>query len=291
RNIAHVDCSVEFASEFKAFEIESVDCNTLYILISQSGKSADTVQAFKKLKALGARVLALTNNTESYMYQNANYKYLMQAFREYAICATKTFTSSVFILWLMACSLAQKKCLNISSELKDIDLIRESIEQTINKVQNIDKVSKIITKSEGLSVLGFGKYYPLARECALKIKETSYINAFSCPMGEFIHGHFAVLNKVNTVLVFLDENCTMYEIELINKIRKTYNVEMVAISDTNELNDIVTIKVPKTLSKIATILDFAVVLQLLALRCALDLGHNVDSPKGLEKIVENKENK
>ena len=288
-NIAHVEASAEYASEYANLDFKSPNKGTLHIFISQSGKSSDTLCALRKIKQNGGKVLSLTNNPDSPMHNEVEYRFLMEASREYAIGATKTFSSSVLMLWIMACSLAQKKCFNISNEIKDVFKLRECIEYTMNNTKNIDKVAEFISKQNAISILGYGIQYPLALEAALKIKETSYINTSAYPLGEFVHGHFAVLNKDNVILNFLDESKNEKEKELLDKISNTYQVENLYISSYLESNDR-TIKIPDTKSKIINIFEMITIIQLLAFKTAIILGRDVDKPKGLDKVVEEKEN-
>ncbi|MBR2068236.1 MAG: SIS domain-containing protein [Candidatus Gastranaerophilales bacterium] len=286
-NIANIEAGIEFASEFCKSKFDNFDKNTLYIFISQSGKSSDTLASFRKIKEKGIKTLCITNNEDSPMYLEADYKFNIMAGKENAIAATKTFSASVIMLWLIACKSAQNKLIDISDEIQNIYLLGKNLETTINNIDNLDVAAKFISKQKEFSICGFGHYFPLAREAALKIKETSYINTSSYPMGEFIHGHFALLNKSKVFLCFITQDCEEYELELLNKILTTYKTKALIASDIYEdYNGDILIKIPKSNSKIATIINLIVLIQLLALKVALLLKRDVDKPKGLNKVVD-----
>lgn len=285
-NIANVECSVEFASEFVASDFSHYSKENLYIFISQSGQSADTLSAFRKVKASGAKNLCITNNLESPMHIEADYKISIDVGMEGAIAATKTFSASILMLWMAACKTAQNRHINISCEIENIYLLGQNIKATLNDIDNLDVASKLLAKQKDFSIVGYREYYPIARECALKIKETSYINTSSYPLGEFVHGHFALLNKSNVLVTFVTKEHDDKQIELLNKILKTYKTKTIVISDIYEdFNCDTLVKIPISSSKIATILSLVITIQLMALRTALILKRDVDKPKGLNKVV------
>ncbi len=285
-NISNIECSVEYASEFSNAKFSNYDKNALYVFVSQSGNSVDTVLSVSKLKQRGCKTLCITNNINSEMFKMSDFQFYIYAGKEKAIAATKTFSASVTMLWILACKIAQNKHIDMTDEIKNIYSIKNSIENTIQNTENLDIAAKIISKQKEFSICGAGYNYPLSREAALKIKETSYINTSSYPLGEFIHGHFAILNKSKIFLTFLTEDCEKYEIELLNKIFSTYKTKSIVISDSFDKIDCdCLIKIPKSQSKIATILSMIVALQLLALKVATRLKRNVDKPSGLVKIV------
>ena len=287
QNIAQIETAIEFASEFNYSDFDNYDKDALYIFISQSGKSADTLSAFYKVKDRGIKTLCITNNEDSPMHQESDYKFNILAGRENAIAATKTFSASVLILWLIACKAAQNKLIDISEEIQNVYTIGKNIDETVHNIDNLDVAAKFISKQKDFSIAALGLYYPLAREAALKIKETSYINTSSYPMGEFIHGHFALLNKSKVFLSFITHDCTEYELSLFKKILKTYKTKTIIFSDEYEDYDSdILIKIPRSQSKIGTVLNLIIAIQLLAFRVALSLKRDVDKPQGLQKVVD-----
>lgn len=285
-NIANIECSVEYASEFSNSKLTNYDLDTLFVFISQSGNSVDTVLSMSKIKKYGCKTLCITNNLESEMYAMADVKFFIDAGIEQAIAATKTYTASIMMLWIIACKIAQNKHIDISNEIKDIYSIDMIMQNTIKNIENIDMAIKLISKQNEFSICGYGYNYPLAREIALKIKETSYINTSSYPLGEFIHGHFAILNKSKLFLVFMNEDANEHEKELLNKILSTYKTKSIIISDSwNDYDCDCLVKIPKNDSKISAIFGMILTAQIIALKVAIKLKRNVDKPKGLLKVV------
>ena len=263
--------------------------DALYVFISQSGNSTDTVLAMEKVKSLGLKTLCITNNLQSKMYLTADYKFDIEAGREQAIAATKTYSASVVMLWLIACKIAQNKHLDISEETKNIYSIKKNIENSIKDIDNVDLAAKFLSKLHDFSICGFGYNYALAKESSLKIKETCYINTSSYPMGEFIHGHFALLNKSKVLLVFVTDGASEYELNLLKKIQSTYKPKIVVLSDVYEdYNCDILIKFNKGQSQIANIVNMIIAVQLLSFKIAKRLRRNIDKPIGLDKVVENK---
>lgn len=291
-NIANTKAEVDFASDIINSTFNDFSSDVLYILISQSGNSYDTVEAMEKIKRSGAKVLCITNNLNSTLHEKSDYKFYLDVGTEDAIAATKTYSATVIMLWLIALKIAQNKHIDIGEETKNIYSIRQSIDSVVSDTDNLDYAAKFLSKQKSISITGFGLFYPLSRETSLKIKETSYINSASYPMGEFIHGHFAVLNESNVLLTFITNDACKKELELLNKILKTYKTKTILISDSYEDYDSeILIKIPKGQSKIATLMNMIVTVQLLALKTAINLKRDVDRPKGLVKVVKDEESK
>lgn len=286
-NTAQTETSIDYASEFINSKFSDFDTkDTLYILISQSGNSKDTVLAMEKLKNKGAVTLCITNNKESIMYQKCDYKIFINAGIEKAIAATKTFSASVFILWLLALKKAQNNPDFSNDEIKNIYSIPSSLNNIFENIENFDMAQKILSKQKDFSIIGLGELYPLCREMALKIKEINYINATAYPMGEFIHGHYAILNKSKVLVIFLIGEKSEFELSTIQKILNSYKTKTILVSDEYlDLNCDTLVKIPSCQSKIALLLTAIIFIQLLAMKIAIKLKRDVDKPKGLQKIV------
>lgn len=289
-NIAKIPTSVEYASEFISSSFDEYDRDILYVFLSQSGLSVDTVEAMKKISEIGAKTLCVTNNLHSTMYSLADYKFFIDAGMEHAIAATKTYSATVVMLWLIAVKIAQNRHLDVADETKDIYSIKRNIESTINNIDNIELAAKTLSKCDNFAIFGLGYNYALSLEAGLKIRETSYINTSVYPSGDFVHGHFALLNKTKAFLTFITTDSSAYEINILNKVLKTYNkAKSIVVSDVYEDYDCdILIKFQKGHSRIATIVNMIIVIQLLALRIAEKLKRNVDKPQGLVKIVDGK---
>lgn len=289
-SISKTKTNVEYASEVAYDDDLCLDKDAFYILISQSGSSIDTVAAMKKIRLQGIRVACITNNQKSFMYEEAEYRFNIGAGEEKAIAATKTFSATIVMLWLIALKIAQNKHIDISEETKNIYSIRSATDGAINNIENLDVAANLIAKQSGFSIFGFGSDYALSREAALKIRETSYINTSSYPMGEFIHGHFAILNKTKVFLTFMDIDHSEEQLRILNKILTTYKSKSIVISDGwDDCDCDILVKYPKTQTRITSILSKVIAVQLLALKVAQKLKRNIDKPKGLKKVVDNKD--
>ena len=249
--------------------------------------SDDVIKAFERVKKSNAKTLAITNNINSYLYENADYKIDIMAQREYAIAATKTFSASVLALWLIAIKAAQNKHINTEEEVKNIYSLKNNLDTMMKNIENIDKAAKFLSKQKGFSIVGLGENYALSKEASLKIKETCYINTSAYPLGDFLHGHYALLNKSDVILTFATENTTSEELKLYKKITSTYKkTKIILISNSDEnYNCHIPIKFKKGESKIINTLSLIILIQLLAFKMAVRLKHDVDKPEGLNKVV------
>jgi len=288
-NIAKIPCNVEYASEVICSNYEKYEKETTFIFLSQSGLSVDTVEAMRKIKELGAKTICVTNNLGSIMYNIADFPFYIDAGIEQAIAATKTFSATVVMLWLIALKIAQNKHINIVNETKEIYQIKRNIEASIANLDNLNLAAKVLSKTNGFAIFGLGYHYALSLEAALKIRETSYINTSAYPSGDFVHGHFALLNKTKAFLTFATSESSEYELKILKKVLKTYKCKSIVISDEYEDYDCdVLLKFQKGSSKIATIVNMIIAIQMLALKIAINLKRNVDKPQGLVKIVDSK---
>ena len=153
------------------------------------------------------------------------------------------------MLWILAVKIAQNKHIDVSEQVKNIYMLKEDIEHSIKDLDNIDSSVKLLSGLKDFSIIGLGEYYPLAREASLKIKETCYINTSPYPTGEFVHGHFALLNKSKVFLTFITHDASENELALLNKILKTYKTKSLVISDLYEdYNCDILIKFNKTIN-------------------------------------------
>ncbi len=283
--IARTDTEVIFSGEFICSEKE-VDKTVLYFFISQSGETYDTTLAARKAKEAGARAYAVVNNENSTLWELCDYKININAGAENSIAATKSFSASICALYLCAVKIAQNKLLDTTEYLKNINEVQKNIESVLDLTLNIDEAAEFLSKYKAFAVIGQGANYALARECALKIKETSYIDANSCSMGEFLHGHIAILNKIDTVIEIITSNFCNFELKTLDKINDDYAPKSVVITDCQEkFCSKVSVVFPYNEDMLTRVLSVVFVVQMLALKIALILKRNVDKPHGLNKVV------
>ena len=284
-NVANLEARAIYSSEFLLKTIIPHSDDMLYIFITQSGETSDTNKALIKAKQSGVRTLCVTNKEDSSIWQASDYKVCCHAGVEKSIAATKSFTSQMMCLALLAVKFAQMKNLETDIIINDILSVPKYINETYKLQPKIKSVSRFLSKYKNIVVCADGISYALAKEAALKIKETSYLNVNSCILGEFMHGHVAVLNNKSALIYILVDDLSYTATKNLNKIKEEYNPPICIFGNKN-------VKTKTTFntnidceSKIVKYFCVVVMIQLTALEIALKLRRNVDKPHGLDKIV------
>ncbi len=285
-SISKIEASAVYSSEFLLEETIATQNGVLYIFITQSGETTDTNRALEKAKEFRVKTLCITNKENSTIWNSSDYKIACHAGEEKSIAATKSFLSQLLCSTILALKLAQNKGIDIYDHILDIKNIPKFIEQTYELQPKIKQLAKFLSKYKNIIITADGHSYALAKEAALKIKETSYINVISSILGEFMHGHVAVLNNNKSVLIYiLNDTLNYTAIKNLNSIKEDYNPPICVIGNrTNQVKSTynINIECDKPIVKTFCI---AVIIQLLALEIALKLHRNVDKPKGLKKVV------
>ena len=206
---------------------------------------------------------------------------------EKGIAATKSFTSQMLCLILISLKLVENIEEKSATKLYKDSLfnIPQALEKALNKRSEIKRLAKHLAKEKVIVITADGISYSLAKEGALKIKETSYKNIGAAILGEFMHGHVAVLNNKATLIFISVDKISERSINNLNKIKLDYNPTIVIIGDGNKnIKPDFHIDVDCE-NEIQQLFANVVVLQQIALEVALKLKRNVDSPKGLHKVV------
>lgn len=278
-----------YSSEFLIKNIIPQDENTLYIFITQSGETSDTLRCLKRVKSeTNLPTLCITNKEQSSIWNASDYQVACYAGLEQGIAATKSFTSQMLCLILISLKLVE----NIESE-DIIKTYKESlynlpkiVDKAIAKRNEIKEFASCLAKQGTIVLTAEGISYSLAKEGALKIKETSYKNVNASILGEFMHGHVAVLNNKKAVLIFLAlDEISDRAINNLIQIKKDYNPKLAIIGKLEKgikTNYNIFVECE---NEIQQLFANVIILQLLALETALKLKRNVDSPKGLHKVV------
>ncbi|MCX5866176.1 MAG: glutamine--fructose-6-phosphate transaminase (isomerizing) [Proteobacteria bacterium] len=281
----------ELASEFR-HRNPIIGPETLMILISQSGETADTLKALREGKAKGCPTLAICNVLGSSISRMADFTLYTHAGPEIGVASTKAFSTQIIALYLTALALARDRSLVSPAGTKDKIQELLKIPQLIKKCLGLDpEIQMIARKFSGFQnflYLGRGINYPLALEGALKLKEISYIHAEGYPAGEMKHGPIALIDREMPVLALATHG------EGRDKIRS--NIEEArarcgrVIALVNEGDEEIaerveeTIAVPRTQEELQPILNI-IPLQLLAYHIAVIRGTNIDQPRNLAKSV------
>lgn len=284
--VSEIEARAIYSSEFLLKKIVPHDKNVLYIFISQSGETTDTLSALNKAKQLGMKTMCITNKENSTAWNTADYRINCHAGEEKSIASTKALTAQMLCLYLLALKFAQMKKIDVAKRMEELKKLPQIIEDTLALTDKIKPFARFLSKYTNIIIAADGISYALAKEACLKIKETSYINVMSHILGEFMHGHMAVLNNKKTVLVYLSSEELSYStIKNLEKIKRDYNPPICMIgtsSDRIKSTFNVDLEVEDDILKM---FSNAVISQVLALKIAEKLNRNVDKPKGLKKIV------
>lgn len=285
-SISKIEASAIYSSEFLLEDTIAHSDNILYIFITQSGETTDTNSALEKAKEHGVKTLCITNKENSTIWNASDYKVACLAGEEKSIAATKSFVSQLLCSTLLALKFAQIQGIDTYDYTLDLKMIPSFISKSFELQPKIKQLARFLSKYKNVVMTADGQSYALAKEASLKIKETSYINTSSAILGEFMHGHVAVLNNNNEVLVYiLNYNLTYTATKNLNKIKESYNPPICVIGNrTNQVKSTYNINIDCDKPIVKTFC-IAVIIQLLALEIAIKLHRNVDKPHGLNKVV------
>jgi glucosamine--fructose-6-phosphate aminotransferase (isomerizing) len=286
--LSKTKCSVEIASEFR-YKEPLMTKNTLFIVISQSGETADTLEALKMAKNAGLKSIVVCNVDNSSMTRVADHTVLTRAGIEKGVASTKAFSTQTAVLWMMALFFAKHKN-SISSEKlqSEISTLREVPKSLVvdDKIhEKCRRLSKRYLHGHGFFFIGRDVFFPLALEGALKLKEISYLHAEGYPAGEMKHGPIALADPELFTIALMPQNL-LYE-----KIKS--NVEELSARDSTicsisplefELSDDF-IRTCKTDHYMLEFFEMLVALQLLSMEISVRLGNDVDMPRNLAKSV------
>lgn len=289
--LARIPVEVEYASEFR-YRNPIIGENDVFVAISQSGETADTIAAIELAKDRQALIYGICNVVGSTISRLSHAGSYTHAGPEIGIASTKAFSTQVVILTLMALQLAYYRGTLSKSQLHEIlhelEAIPKKIEEVLKQNEEIKEIAKSYKDASNFLYLGRGANYPVALEGALKLKEISYIHAEGYPAAEVKHGPIALIDE-NMPTVVLATNESAYDKIVSNiqeiKARKGKVIAVVTEGDTTikEIADHI-IEVPKTDELFAPLIT-VVPLQLLSYHIALWRGCNVDSPRNLTKSV------
>lgn len=267
------------ASEFLHFENFITD-KTLLFAISQSGETADVIDAVKTARSKKAKVFSLLNNPDSILGRLSDLVMITPAGREVAVLSTKAFTSQLGILYLLSCTIAG----GLNRARKNLKDVSRAVAETLksSNVNHIKKLAKELKNTKNLFVIGRGFNYPTALEAALKIKEVSYIHAEGFAGGELKHGTIALIEKDVPCIVFVDHETNTEILSNAQEI-KARGAYVIGVSPENHPVFDYWIKVAdvQDLSPIVNIVP----IQVLAYFLALEKGLDPDKPRNLAKSV------
>jgi glucosamine--fructose-6-phosphate aminotransferase (isomerizing) len=296
--LARIPCEVDYGSEFR-YRDPIVIPDTLTIVISQSGETADTLAAQREAKRKGSRTLAICNVVGSMVTREAAGTVYTHAGPEIGVASTKAFTCQLTALFILAMYLGQAN--GSLGEEESRGLVQElvhlpgKLETVLSNDSLYAALGKELHRSTDFLFLGRGVNFPIALEGALKLKEISYIHAEGYPAGEMKHGPNALIDESLPVVVLAThdsssaESCLLYDKTLSNiqevKARDGIVLAIVTEGD-NEVRKVAdhVIEIPNS-SELLTPILAIVPLQLLAYHIAVRRGCDVDQPRNLAKSV------
>jgi glutamine---fructose-6-phosphate transaminase (isomerizing) len=286
--LTKVRCSVEIASEFR-YKEPLLKEDTLFIVISQSGETADTLEALKMAKKGGLKSIAVCNVDNSSMTRVADATVLTRAGIEKGVASTKAFSTQTIVLWMLALYFAKYKK-SISKEVleEQIRVLREvpkslKVEEKVH--EKCRRLSKRYLHGHGFFFIGRDVFFPLALEGALKLKEISYLHAEGYPAGEMKHGPIALADPELFTIALMPEHCHYEKIKSNVEELSARDSTICAISPLEfELSDDF-IKTKKADHYMLEFFEMLVVLQLLSMEISIRLGNDVDMPRNLAKSV------
>ncbi|MEM7027437.1 MAG: glutamine--fructose-6-phosphate transaminase (isomerizing) [Pseudomonadota bacterium] len=290
-DIAGIQCNVEIASEFR-YRNSVKPVNTLFICISQSGETADTLAALGLAKQLGyLSTLAICNVAESSMTRESDLVFLTKAGPEVGVASTKAFTTQLVGLYLLVVAVCKLKKITKVSEKKLIDLLNNLPGRVNQLLQHEDEIKSMATdfadKQHAL-FLGRGSMLPVAMEGALKLKEISYIHAESYAAGELKHGPLALVDKDMPVIAVAPNDHLLEKLKSNLQEVKARGGRLYVFADTkskfNDTEGVYTISMDANYDYTAPIL-YTIPLQLLAYYVAVIKGADIDQPRNLAKSV------
>jgi len=258
--------------------------NVLVFGVSQSGQTPEILEVLKKSKKCGAYTIGITNNPKSEIVNIADDVICLNAGKEQAVPATKTYTAQLAIFYIIGFVLAEK--------FKMLDNFVAKVPKFINEIINRKEEIKFIAQqyrfARDLVVLGRGLNISTAMETALKLKETCYVKAEALSASDFLHGPIAMVGQDLPVIIYAPKDPTFQHLfDTAKRLKNEFNTEMLIISTEKEITKFTNNKVliPKKVEPLFSPIVYIVVGQLFAYYLAKSKNINPDNPRGLKKVT------
>ena len=290
-SLAGISVEVDVASEFR-YRDPFVDDKTLFIAISQSGETLDTLAALREAKRKGARILSVVNVVGSSVARESDDVFYTWAGPEIAVASTKAYTTQLVCMYLIGLYMGREKG-TLSDEIyrkyiEELLAVPDKIEEVLRKERDIEKLAKKFYKRDNIFFIGRGVDSAVSYEGSLKLKEISYINSFAIAAGELKHGTIALIED-GTLVVAVAAQDRLFE-KMLSNIQevKARGADILAIAKENN-TDIEqqaenVIYIPECMDEITPLISI-VPLQIFAYYIAKQRGCDIDKPKNLAKSV------
>lgn len=275
---AKIKTSIEVASELRYKEPLLTE-DTLFLVISQSGETADTLETLKMAKEAGLKTLAICNVDNSSIVRMADATILTRAGIEKGVASTKAFATQVMVFWMLSNFLGEKNEASFMKQVPDFTKVTQTLHEKCKRL------SKRYLHGHGFFFIGRDIFFPLALEGALKLKEISYLHAEGYPAGEMKHGPIALADPELFTIALLSKN-RLYEktksnIEELSSRDST--ILTIASEEIETTDDFIPIRDAR--HEMLEFYEMMVVLQLLSMEIAIKKGNDVDMPRNLAKSV------
>jgi glucosamine--fructose-6-phosphate aminotransferase (isomerizing) len=293
-DIAKIPCNVEVASEYR-YRCPIILNGTLFVTLSQSGETADTVEALKTAKIINSNIstLCITNSAESSLTRLSDLTFLTHAGPEIGVASTKAFTTQLVALALLSCSIS--KLHNSLSHNQEKDIVNGlkklpgRVEEALKQETQIKKLAGCFKDNISAIFLGRGTMHAIAMEGALKLKEISYIHAEAYPAGELKHGPIALIDKNIPVIAVAPNDDLLEKLKSNLQEVKSRGSQMIVFEDENSqvqaMDGLKVIPITSNLGRITAPIIFTIPLQLLSYHVSLIKETNIDKPRNLAKSV------
>lgn len=289
--LAKVPVEIDVASEFR-YRDPFIDDKTLFIAISQSGETLDTLAALRLAKSKGARILSIVNVVGSSVARESDDVFYTWAGPEIAVASTKAYTTQLVCMYLIALYMADLKGTITAEEydfiIKELMAMPEKVEKVIENAETIEKLAKILYNRTQVFFIGRGLDSAVSYEGSLKLKEISYINSFAIAAGELKHGTIALMEPETIVLALATQDF-LFDKMYSNIVEiKSRNAHIVSIAKEGNVKiegaSTETIYIPQCADEVSPLLS-VVPLQLFAYYVAREKGEDIDKPRNLAKSV------
>jgi len=293
-DIAKIPCNVEIASEYR-YRNPILLNQTLFVTLSQSGETADTLEALRAAKKINSTVksLCISNSAESSLIRLSDLTFLTHAGPEIGVASSKAFTTQLVSLALLLCSIGKLQNKIDTNQEKEIVSGLKKLPGLINEAllqeNQIKKLANSLVGKKSALFIGRGTMHAIAMEGALKLKEISYIHAEAYPAGELKHGPIALIDKNMPVIAIAPND------ELLKKLKsnlqevKSRGSQMIVFEDENSkikpMDALKVIPITSNLGRITAPIIFTIPLQLLSYHVSIIKGTDVDKPRNLAKSV------
>ncbi|WP_128895258.1 glutamine--fructose-6-phosphate transaminase (isomerizing) [Longirhabdus pacifica] len=290
-SMTRIPVEVDVASEYR-YRNPIITNNTLVIIVSQSGETADTLAALREAKSQGATILAITNVVGSSVTREADQVLITWAGPEIAVASTKAYTTQLITFYLLGCHFAEvletKDEQFIAEVVSALQVLPEQVEMILSQAEDIKRYAEHIAQHDHVFFLGRGLDFAVAQEASLKLKEISYIHSEAYAAGELKHGTLALIEEGTPVVAIATQE-DLFD-KTVSNIQEVVarGADVLGLSTVGDEELVKSVNqllfIPKTLPFLTPALSI-IPLQLLSYYAAMARGTDVDKPRNLAKSV------